>query len=337
IADIGGSSKVTVSFVDTNGAELKTSEIIDVLSGVEITESVIGYEKLITVGGVDYMVKDVEGLGQVATGADMTVKVVYVEAVAAQATFNATRGDSLRSATDSSLTDFASESGSDYPARLMTDNRWYKRAGLAGFEVSVPEGEIITKATVKLHVNASNGTGGAAIYDASALPENWSRGNVTGFALPAEPIATGVVDGAYITFDVTDYVTENGDVSFAVFTTVDQQYIIYDSENTSYVPQLIVETAKEKVTSFEIADGKAVYTSYDGETVTVAVAYYDTNDAVIKVVTDSGNGETVSVTIETNVTDAVRYKAFVWNSKNGMKPVMKSIEGTFTPAEVPAE
>ncbi len=337
ISEIGGSSKVTVSFVDKNGATLKNSETMDVLSGVELTESIINYEKLITVGGIDYMVKDIEGLGQVSSGFAMDVKVVYTEAIKSETTFNATRGDSLRSATDSSLTDFASEEGSDYPARLMADNRWYKRAGLAGFEVNVPDGEIITKATVKLHVNASNGTNGAVIYDASALPADWSRGNVTGFALPAEPITTGVVSGSYITFDVTDYVSENGNVSFAVFTTVDQQYIIYDSENTNYVPQIIVETAKEKITSFEIIDNKAVYTSYDGENATVAVIYYSINNEVIKVVTDSGNGETVSVAIETNVADAVSYKAIVWNSKSGMKPVMPAITGEFTTAEGPAE
>ncbi|MBR5535467.1 MAG: heparinase II/III family protein, partial [Clostridia bacterium] len=329
IADIGGSSKVTVSFVDKNGSTLKASEEITVLSGVELTESVIDYEKLMTVDGVDYMVKTVEGLGKVADGSDMTVKVVYAEAVSSETTFNATRGDSLRSATDSSLSDFASEAGGDYPARLMTDNRWYKRAGLAGFEVTVPANEIITKATVKLHVNASNGTTGAAIYDASQLPEDWERGNVSGFALPAEPITRGVVNGAYITFDVTDYVTENGNVSFAVFTTTADQYIIYDSELTSYIPQLIVETAKEKLTSFEIVDNKAVYTSYDGENATVAVIYYSINNEVIKVVTDSGNGETVSVAIESDVADAVAYKAIVWNSKSGMKPIMPAITGEF--------
>ena len=337
IADIGGSSVVTVSYVDKNGNTLLENETVNVLSGVELTEDVIPYEKLITVSGISYMVKSIEGLGQVANGADMEVKVLYAEAVKSETTLKATRGDSLRSATDSSLTDFASEAGADYPARLMTDNRWYKRAGVAGFSVNVPEGEIIAKATVKLHVNASNGTNGAAIYDASSLPADWSRGNVSGFSLPAEPISTGVVSGAYMSFDVTDYVTENGDISFAVFTTVDQQYIIYDSENTSYVPELIVETAKEKLTTFEVVDGKAVYTSYDGENATVAVVYYSTDNEVIKVVTDSGNGVTVSVNIETNVTDAVSYKAFVWNSKSGMKPILNPLEGVFTPAEVPGE
>jgi hypothetical protein len=162
------------------------------------------------------------------------------------------------------------------------------------------------------------------IYDASALPENWARGNVTGFALPAEPITTGVVNGAYITFDVTDYVTENGDVSFAVFTTATDEYIIYDSELTSYIPELIVETAKEKTTSFEIVDNKAVYTSYDGETVTVMVAYYDKDGAVIKAVTSTDNKTEVYVTLE-QVTGCVEYKAFVWYSKDGMKPIMKPI------------
>lgn len=337
IADIGGSSKVTVSYVDKDGAALAENAEISVLSGVELTEDVIPHEKLITVGGVDYVLKTIEGLGQIANGADLTAKVVYAEAVKSEVTFKATRGDSLRSATDSSLTDFASEAGSDYPARLMTDNRWYKRAGVAGFNVAVPEGEVVTKATVKLHINASNGTTGAAIYDASSLPADWARGNVAGFSLPAEPISRGAANGGYMLFDVTDYVTENGDVSFAVFTTVDQQYIIYDSENTSYVPELIVETAKEKLTTFEIVDNKAVYTSYDGENATVAVVYYSENNEVVKVVTDSGNGETVSVSIEKDVKDAVSYKAFVWNSKSGMKPVLEAIEGEFTPSEVPAE
>ncbi len=328
IENIGGSSKVTVSYVDKDGATLVASEAINVLSGVELTDSLIPYEKLITVGGVDYMAKEIEGLGQVANGADMTVKVVYAEAVKSEVAFNATRGDSLRSATDSSLADFASEEGGDYPVRLMTDNRWYKRAGVAGFTVAVPDGELVTKATVKLHINGSNGTNGAAIYDASSLPADWARGNVTGFSLPAEPIARGVVDGAYMVFDVTDYVTENGDVSFAVFTTVDQQYIIYDSENTSYVPQLILETAKEKVTSFELVGDSVVYTSYDGENATVAVAYYTTNDELIKVVTETGNTLTVSVSIDKNVPDAVSYKAFVWDGFNKFKPIVKPIEGT---------
>lgn len=326
IAEIGGASKVTVSYVDDKGEALAENVETTVLAGVTLTEDVVPYEKLITVDGVDYVVKDIEGLGEVASGFDMEVKVVYVEAIKSETTFKATKGDSLRSATDSSLTDFASESGSDYPARLMTDNRWYKRAGVAGFEVVVPDGEVITKATVKLHVNASNGTTGAALYSADALPEDWSRGNVSGFSLPDEAIGTGTVSGSYITFDVTDYVTESGSVSFAVFTTTSNEYIIYDSENTSYVPELIVETAKEKTTSFEIADGKAVYTSYDGETVTVAVAYYDVDGAVIKVVTNPDNAVTVSVPIET-VEGAVTYKAFVWNSKSGMKPIMEPIEG----------
>ncbi len=337
IADIGGSSKVTVSYVDKDGVALAENAEISVLSGVELTEDVIPHEKLITVGGVDYVLKTIEGLGQIANGADMTVKVVYAEAVKSEVTFKATRGDSLRSATDSSLTDFASEEGGDYPARLMTDNRWYKRAGVAGFNVAVPEGEVVTKATVKLHINDSNGTTGAAIYDASSLPADWARGNVAGFSLPAEPISRGAANGGYMLFDVTDYVTENGDVSFAVFTTVDQQYIIYDSENTSYVPELIVETAKEKLTTFEIVGNKAVYTSYDGENATVTVVYYSANNEVVKVVTDSGNGVTVSVSIEKDVKDAVSYKAFVWNSKSGMKPVLEAIEGEFTPSEVPAE
>ncbi len=327
IAEIGGASTVTVSYVDDKGATLAESIETTILAGVTLTEDAVPYEKLITVNNVDYVVKSIEGLGEVANGFDMAVTVVYTEAVKSETTFKATRGDSLRSATDSSLTDFASESGDDYPARLMTDNRWYKRAGVMGFEAVVPDGEIITKATVKLHVNASNGTTGATLYTADTLPDDWSRGNVSGFSLPDEAIGAGTVSGSYITFDVTDYVTETGSVSFAVFTTTSNEYIIYDSELTSYVPELIIETAKEKTTSFEIADGKAVYTSYDGENATVVVAYYDINGAVIKAVTNTGNGETVSVSIE-KVEGAVTYKAFVWNSASGMKPITTPIEGT---------
>lgn len=327
IAAIGGSNKVTISYVDKNGAKLAEDKTIDVLSGVEISESIIPFDKLMTVSGTEYIVQSIDGLGKVTDGSDIKLKITYVEAVSAESTIKATKGDSLRSATDSSLSDFASESGSEYPARLMADNRWYKRAGLVGFEVNVSENETITKATVKLHVNGSNGTSGASLYDASSLPENWSRGNVAGFALPAEPIASGTTSGSYVTFDVTDYIKANGNVSFAVFTTVDQEYTIYDSENTSYVPELILTTAKAKTTSFELKDNKAVYTSYDGKNVTVTVAYYDINGSLIKAVSDTKNTVEVSVPIEKNVEGAVTYKAFAWSGFDKQTPLENSING----------
>lgn len=327
INNIGGASSVTVNYVDANGKTIKESTVTPVLSGVELTENIIPYDKLIEADGTYYVVKSFTGIGEIADGSDMTVTVVYAEAVTGTETFKATKGDSLRSATDSSLTDFKSETGGDYPARLMTDNRWYKRAGVMGFEVNVPDGTVITKATVKLHVNASNGTTGATIYTADTLPEDWSRGNVTGFALPSEPICGGAVNGSYITFDVTDYITENGNVNFAVFTTVDQQYIIYDSENTSYVPELIIETATEKVTKFEVSGDSVVYTSYDGENATVTVAYYNADGEVLKVESNTGNGEQVALAIDKTISNAAYYKAFVWKSANSLEPIMTPIEG----------
>lgn len=328
VADIGGSSKVTVSYVDKNGVKLAEDKTVDVLSGVEVTESLIPFDKLMTVSGTEYIVQSIDGLGKVTDGSDIAVKITYVEAVSAETAIKATKGDSLRSATDSSLSDFASESGSEYSARLMADNRWYKRAGVMEFEVNVPENEMITKATVKLHINGSGGTtSGAKLYDASSLPENWSRGNVTGFALPAEHIATGTTSSGYVTFDVTDCIKANGNVSFAVFTTVDQEYIIFDSENTSYVPELIVTTAKAKTTSFEIKDNKAVYTSYDGKYVTVTVAYYDINGSLIKAVSDTKNTPEISVPIEKNVEGAVAYKAFAWSGFDKQTPLTSAIDG----------
>lgn len=336
IASIGGASKVRVEYVDEAGAALAESAQTTVLSGVTLTEDVVPYEKLITVNGIDYVVKNIEGLGEVANGGDMTVKVVYVEAITASTTFKATKGDSLRSATDVSLADFASESGADYPARLMTDNRWYKRAGVMGFDVTVPADTVITKATVRLHVNDSNGTTGAAIYTADTLPADWSRGNVTGFSLPAEPITAGTVSGGYVTFDVTDFVTETGSVNFAVFTTVADQYIIYDSENTSYVPELIIETAVEKVTKFELVGEAVVYTSYDGENATVMVAYYNADGEVITVISNTANTEQVAVTIDKTIPGAVTYKAFVWDGFNKITPIMTPIEGSFSVTDVPS-
>ncbi len=328
IADLDGASKVTVAYVDGDGKELAVSSEISVLAGVTLTENIIPYNKHIKVSDIDYVVKNIEGLGEIADGGEINVKVVYTEAVMKETTIKATKGDSLRSASDSGLNDFASETGGDYPARLMTDNRWYKRAGLAGFTVNVPDGEVITKATVKLHINGSNSTTGPVIYSADALPETWTRGNVTGFALPSEPIGKGTASGGYITFDVTDAVAD-GITDFAVFTTTADEYIIYDSENTSYIPELIIETAKEKLTKFEVEGNSVVYTSYDGVDATVVVAYVNAAGEVIKVVTKTGKEERVVVTLET-VTDAVGYKAFVWDSVSSMQPVAEAFEVTYS-------
>ncbi|MGM9550930.1 MAG: heparinase II/III family protein [Clostridia bacterium] len=321
-------SEVTINYVDDKGNSITESSKTALLIGEILVESKIKYETVIETASTAYLFKEIKGLGAVADGSDIVVNVIYTEAVLNKTTYNATKGDSLRSATDSSLTDFASESGSDYPNRLMTDNRWYKRAGVMCFEVSVPVGAVVTKAEVKLHVNSSNGTNGAAIYTADTLPEIWSRGNVSGFALPSEPIGAGSYDGTYMTFDVTDYIKESASINFAVFTTVDQQYIIYDSENTTFVPELIVETATEKVTKFELVGDSAVYTSFDGENATVTVAYYDVDGSIVKVESKSGSDEQISVTIDKTVANAVTYKAFVWKSKDSLKPIMTPIEGT---------
>ncbi len=80
---------------------------------------------------------------------------------------------------------------------------------------------------------------------------------------------------------------------------------------------------------FEISDGNVVYNSYDGEEATVIIAYYDSDNALIKAVSNKGDGETVSVPLEV-VEDAVSFKAFVWKSKDGLKsdiePLTSSLE-----------
>ena len=311
-------SAVTIKYVDEAGNKVADDQTTALLIGETLVEGKVQYEKLIVNAEGSYIFKEIEGLGAVADGKDISVTVVYYNAT----NYKATKGDSMKSASGNT-TGFASETGAEYPARLMTDNRWNKRAGLAGFTTSIPSYATVEKAYVRLHINDASGTTGAAIYDASALPDTWTRGNVTGFNLPTTAIATGTVSGEYVIFDVTDYVVD-GAVDFAIYTTTDNEYIIYDSENTSYVPKLIVATTEDKTAKFEITDGKAVYTSYDGETVTVMVAYYDKDGAVIKAVTSTDNTEEVYVTLE-QVEGTVEYKAFVWNSKNGMKPIMNPI------------
>ena len=311
-------SNVTISYVDEDGNKVADDATTALLIGETLVEGKVQHDKLIVNDAGSYIFKEIEGLGAVADGKDIAVKVVYYNA----ANYKATKGDSMKSA-NANTTGFASETGSEYSARLMTDNRWNKRAGVMGFEVSVLSYATVEKAYVRLHVNDASGTTGAALYDASALADTWTRGNVTGFDLPAAAIAAGTVSGDYVVFDVTDYVVD-GNIDFAVYTTTDQEYIIYDSENTDYKPELIVATTEDKSVKFEIADGKAVYTSYDGATVTVMVAYYDKDGALIKAVTSTDNTETVFVTIE-QVEGAVEYKALVWNSASLMKPIMNPI------------
>ncbi len=317
------SSNVTVKYVDGNGNKMLDDAKITVLSGVKLSEENIPYETLIDKSGVKYMVDTIEGLGVTADGRDLTVTVRYIEAVTKEITFKATKGDSLKGSTG--ITDMSSETGGEYSARLMVDNRWNKRAGLVGFAPQIEDGAVIAKATVKLHVNDKNGTTGPKIYSGAALPSDWSRGKVNNFALPEEAIASGSVEGTYITFDVTDYAASGKGFDFALFTSTDQEYIIYDSENTSYVPEMIITVATPKKTSFEIKDSKAVYTSYDGENAAVIVAYYNKDGELIKAVHAEGTGETVEVKIEV-VEGAASYKAFVWNSLSGQKPLAEPIE-----------
>lgn len=320
-------SKVTVNYVDLNGSTLAESTELSLLSGAELTEAMLDYDRLLDdVNGTTYMVDSIEGIGSVGDGRDITVTVKYVEAVVAESTVKATKGDSLTTGTKST-TGFASETASEYTARLMTDHRWHYRAGLVGFDVTVPENGQIVSAVVRLHINDSNGTTGPAIYSAASLPSGWGRGNVSGFDLPDEVIAAGTVSGAYVEFDVSDYVYSENAFDFALFTTTDQEYIIFDSENTSYVPELIIKTASPKTTRFEIVGGSAVYTSFDGESATVAVAYYDADGNQITVTTATGNGDTVSVAIDKTVAGAVGYKAFVWNSISSLKPILPPLEG----------
>jgi hypothetical protein len=325
---IGSASKVFVKYVDENGKELIESKETSLISGAQLTEAMIDYDRLIEVNGTFYMVDSIDGIGSVGDGKDITVTVKYVEAIVTESTLKANKGDSLNTGA-ASTSGFASETDtSTYDSRLMTDHRWYYRAGLVGFNATIPEGEEVVSAVVRLHVNASSGTSGAAIYSASSLSNSWERGSVSNFDLPEEAIAMGTYDGEYMEFDVSDYVYNENLFDFALFTTTSQEYIIYDSENTSYVPELIIKTASPKKTRFEIVGDSAVYTSFDGENATVSVSYYDSEGKLIKTVTSTGNGDTVSVAIEKDVAGAVTYKALVWKSLSSLKPIFEPINGT---------
>ncbi|MCD8048107.1 MAG: heparinase II/III family protein [Clostridia bacterium] len=329
---------VKVNYVDVSGNTLLDSDEVSILTGVEISTSNIPYDKLIEIDEKYYVVSEITNLGTVTDGTDATVDVIYVEAYVTQTTYYATRGDSLRN--DSGTTGMASESGDDYPARLMVDNRWYKRAGVMGFDVDA-DADSIVSAVVTVHVNTSGDTSGnspsvtgPAIYSGAALADGWSRGNVSGFDLPDESIADGSVDSAseYVTFDVTDFVAENGVYDFALFTTTSNEYIIYDSELTDYVPTITILTAVPKLTSFVIEDGKAVYTSYDEESAAVVVAYFNASGELIKAVSAEGADIELEVAIE-DVEGAASYTAYVWKSVESMIPVEEPIEVTISTAE----
>ncbi len=323
---------VKVNYVDVNGNMLLESDEVSILTGVEISTSNIPYDRLIEIDGVSYVVSEITNLGTVTDGTDVTIDVVYAEAYVTETTYYATRGDSLNSA-NVDTTAFASETDtSTYNSRLMVDNRsWVKRAGVMGFDVDA-DSESVVSAVVMIHVNASSSTDGPTIYSAASLDDGWSRGSISGFDLPSEAIASGSVDGDYVTFDVSDFVANDGGYDFALFTTTDSEYIIYDSELTSYIPTITVTTAVPKLTSFVIEDGKAVYTSYDGESAAVVVAYFNADGELIKAVSAEGADITVSVAIE-DVEGAASYTAYAWKSVSSMIPVEEPIEVTISTTE----
>ncbi len=235
-------STVTVKYADEDGNAIKDDEIVSVPYGVTIDGESVGVPETIVDGETAYILKEVLGYGETADGSEKTVVAVYEAFGVETATADIARGDSLKCA-NGDYTNMSTETGSEYAARLMLDNRWNKRAGVFGVDIESP----VIQATVSFNINDNSSTNGPLnlIDVTDILGKSWSRGNVSGLDLSGAAAATGYVSGSSVIYDITDLVNA-GSSEFGLITGGSNEYIILDSENTSNPPVVTIKTIKDK-------------------------------------------------------------------------------------------
>jgi hypothetical protein len=148
--------------------------------------------------------------------------------------------------------------------------------GYLRFNVSVPAGEVVTRATLRLYTTSSSGSGFTVHRVASTT---WGETTTTyGNAPPigSQVAASGSYPGnAYASADVTPLVTGSGLVSMAVKRTSTTSNTYNSREAGSSPPQLVVESAPSggsgQTVVFALGDGA------DGSTTSRDLANYVTS------------------------------------------------------------
>jgi hypothetical protein len=132
--------------------------------------------------------------------------------------------------------------------------------GYLRFNVTVPAGEVVTKATLKLYTASSSGSGFTVHSVASTT---WGETTTTYSNAPAigsQVSTSGSYPGhAYISVDVTPLVTGNGLVSMAIKRTSISSNTYDSREAASNRPQLVVDSAPSggggQTVVFALGDG----------------------------------------------------------------------------------
>ena len=143
--------------------------------------------------------------------------------------------------------------------------------GYLRFNVSVPTGEVVTRATLKLYTGSSSGSGFTVHSVASTT---WGETTTTYNNAPtigAQVAASGSYPGgAYIAVDVTTLVKGSGLVSMAIKRTSTNSNTYNSREASSNRPQLVVESAPStgRTVVYAIGDGA------DGSSTSAALASF---------------------------------------------------------------
>lgn len=111
------------------------------------------------------------------------------------------------------------------------------------FDVSVPEGETVTKATLRVFANQSSGSG---ITVHGVADNSWQESQITWDNAPAIGASVGGAGGysvnTYVEVDVTALVTVTGPVSMAIKRSSSTANTFNSRQAASNRPQLVVET-----------------------------------------------------------------------------------------------
>jgi hypothetical protein len=185
------------------------------------------------------------------------------EAGAAQSTLTPVADTYVRS--DLSGSNFGTRTGIRVDGSPVTN-------GYLRFNVTVPAGEVVTKATLKLYTTSSSGSGFTVHSVASTT---WGETTTTFSNAPAigsQVSASGSYPGnAYISVDVTPLIPGNGPVSIAIKRTSTSSNTYNSREAASNRPQLVVDSAPGgggQTVVFALGDGA------DGSTTSRDLASY---------------------------------------------------------------
>ncbi|MGN1098677.1 MAG: heparinase II/III family protein, partial [Clostridia bacterium] len=309
VYDKSEDSSVTVKFVDENGIEFKSAEVVLVGYGTAVDESTITIEDTIIDGDKAYIFKSADGFGEVSDGTDKEVTLNYESFDVETKTVSALKSTTV-AGTTGAYTNYSTSGEDNIPARMMMDNR--STAGKNRFSI-IDIGEVSSEAlkvTLQLRELESGGSydGTYSAYDASDLGTEWDPTNVSGVSITGEAVGTGTASGTTVTFDLTEAV-QNGIRVYALRKN-SNGYVIMGGTTTS-VPPVISVTAIKNKTITEIKAPADIEVAYAGTVTlpTTVKAIVDGEETTLDIISctpsefDTRTAGTVNVTATVEIPD----------------------------------